>query len=186
MLKILPLFVLCVACSPANDAIGDTAVPVMTNYATQIDAPSPDYRALLSQPSQAVAWRTERKATAPFPANAKSIGELWIARLKKRVALLGHGLAGKSPDGPVEMIDTGLTEKEFTNWANNNGWPVAAHIRWSFVDMGTFGGVTLYGLAGQLVCSEPSGSGVGQCELSANSVAIAKAKKSSRALIASS
>lgn len=377
MLKTLPLFALCAACSPANDVIGDTAVPVMTNYATQIDAPSPDYRTLLSQPSQAAAWRAERKATAPFPANAKSIGELWLTRLKKRGVLLGYGLAGKSPDEPVEMIDTGLTEKEFASWTNENGWPVAAHIRWSFVaemnlpqvsvaaksairvwpasvartgaqnqalfngrvelrdgcffvgqfgepadklawfhgeigldrdkagyyilrervsgqtlarlgenmswggpasaeiepetkralqeacgpgeiyvvgspeaserfltqyphlrgpqipptppttavqqpsaqpfpstttratvpkggqsecrdvpagnrgtdrmiHMGTFAGIKLYGLAGQLVCSEPSGSGVGECELSANSVAIAQAKNSSRALIASS
>ena len=40
--------------------------------------------------------------------------------------------------------------------------------------LGTFGGIMLYGSNGQLYCSEPGLSGVGECELTANSVAIAK------------
>lgn len=52
--------------------------------------------------------------------------------------------------------------------------------------MGTFGGITLYGSKGQLFCSEPGPGGVGECELPANAVAIAKGKTSSRALISSS
>ena len=108
-------------------------MPVPTGYATQTNAPSPDYRGLLNQPSLAAERRSERKATAPLPTNAKSIGDLWITRLKRRGALLGYGLAGKGPDGPVEMVDTGLTEKEFVSWTNENGWEVPEHIRWSFV-----------------------------------------------------
>lgn len=54
------------------------------------------------------------------------------------------------------------------------------------IAMGNFGGVTLYGSKGQLVCSEPGPSGVGECELAANAVAITKGKTGSRALIGSS
>lgn len=133
MLKLIPLLAVCTACSPVSEVIEDTVAPVTASYATQIDAPSPDYRVLLKQPSLVAERRAEREATAPLPTNAKSIGQLWIARLKKRGALLGYGLAGKSPDGPIEMIDTGLTQKEFVGWTNANGWQVPAHIRWSFV-----------------------------------------------------
>ena len=52
--------------------------------------------------------------------------------------------------------------------------------------IGTFGGMTLYGLDGQVICSHAGGSGVGDCELTANSVAIVKGPNGSRALIASS
>ncbi|MEE4209490.1 MAG: hypothetical protein V2I43_09515, partial [Parvularcula sp.] len=31
------------------------------------------------------------------------------------------------------MIDTGLTEQEFDDWASANGWSIPSHIRWSFV-----------------------------------------------------
>lgn len=133
MLKLIPLLAACTACSPASDITKDTAALVTTSYATQYNAPSPDYRALLNQPSQGAVSRAERKATLPLPTNAKSIGKLWIARLKKRDALLGYGLAGKSADGPVEMIDTGLTQREFVSWTNKNGWQVPQYIRWSFV-----------------------------------------------------
>jgi len=68
-----------------------------------------------------------------LPSDAKAVGEAWVSRLKNRGALLGYGLAGKGPDGPVNMIDTGLTEREFESWAQENGWRVPAHIRWSFV-----------------------------------------------------
>lgn len=54
------------------------------------------------------------------------------------------------------------------------------------IAMGTFGGVTLYGSKGQLVCSEPGANRVGECELTANAIAIAKGKTSSRVLIGSS
>ena len=54
------------------------------------------------------------------------------------------------------------------------------------IAMGNFGGVTLYGSKGQLACSEPGPGGVGECELAANAVAIAKGKTGSRALIGSS
>jgi hypothetical protein len=103
------------------------------NYSSQTKAPSPDYRALLETPAPSgEGWR-RREATSPVPSDAKAIGKAWIARLQKRSALLGYGLAGKGPDGPVNLIDTGLTEAEFDSWAKENGWRVPGHIRWSFV-----------------------------------------------------
>ncbi len=75
----------------------------------------------------------ELEIVSPPPADAKSIGDIWIARLKDHGALLGYGLAEKGPDGPVELIDTGLTETEFKAWTASRGWTVPRHIRWGFV-----------------------------------------------------
>ena len=136
--NLLPLIALCAACSPADGNREESAAPTPRVYATQIRAPSPDYRALLDQPAPAgEGWRP-REASSPLPADAKAIGDAWIARLEKRGALLGYGLAGKGPDGPVDLIDTGMTQDEFESWANENGWRVPGHIRWSFVPEMTF------------------------------------------------
>lgn len=134
MLKLIPLAaVLCFACSPASNRSADARAQETRRYATQTSAPSPDYRALLAQPPLTGPGSRQREATSPLPPDAKPIGETWLARLRKRGALLGHGLAGKSPDGPVDLIDTGLTEAEFGRWAMENQWRVPAHIRWGFV-----------------------------------------------------
>ncbi|WP_420607404.1 hypothetical protein [Novosphingopyxis sp.] len=88
---------------------------------------------MLEQPALEGESSRQRKASSPIPPDAKSIGDAWIARLEKRGALIGYGLAGKEADQPVEMVDTGLTEKEFVTWANENGWHVPEHIHWNFV-----------------------------------------------------
>lgn len=123
------------ACSPpSGDGQASTSAATRT-YATQTRAPSPDYRALLKQPATGGAGWRQRKATALLPPDAKAVGDLWVARLRERGALLGHGLAGKGPDGPVNLIDVGLTEQEFELWVGENGWRVPGHIRWSFVPL---------------------------------------------------
>ena len=133
VLKLLPLIAFCAGCSPAEIDRENAVHRTQEAYATQTSAPSPNYRALLAHPSpDSDGWR-RREATAPLPSNAKAIGETWLARLQQRGALLGHGLAGKGPDGPVNMIDTGLTEAEFERWAGENDWRVPTHITWSFV-----------------------------------------------------
>lgn len=136
MRKLLPLLALCGACSPPGgngDDRGNAVTPPARSLATQAKAPSPDYRALLARPPLSdTGWR-QREAVSPLPPDAKAVGEVWLARLAQRGALLGHGLAGKGPDGPVELIDTGMTEEEFESWARENGWRVPGHIRWSFV-----------------------------------------------------
>lgn len=133
MIKLLPLFAACMACSPARDIgeVAETQKP--RGYATQTSAPSPDYAVLLKQPSLAKQYRGRIEATSPLPPNAKQVGEEWLARLRQRGALLSHGLAGKSAEGSVNMIDTGLTVGQFESWTKENGWPVPSHIDWNFV-----------------------------------------------------
>jgi hypothetical protein len=130
MRHLLPLL-LCAACSPTADN-AERAAPPARAFATQITAPSPNYRELLDAPKLVGKSTLRLEATSPLPTDAKAIGDAWVARLKKRGALLGYGLAGKGPDGPIEMVETGLTEQEFESWAGENGWRVPRHIRWSF------------------------------------------------------
>ncbi len=131
----------CAACSAAGGEEGYAVSQVSRSYATQIRAPNPDYRRLLGERKAAEGW-TRREATSPMPADAKAIGAEWIARLETRGALLGYGLAGKAPEGPVSLIDTGLTEREFESWTATNGWRVPGHISWSFVPPLTLPGVS--------------------------------------------
>ena len=133
MRSILPLIGFCAACSPASGNPQNSEAATTHTFATQTSAPSPNYRALLDQPVPTFKERRQQDATTPLPSDAKAIGDAWIARLQKRGALLGYGLAGKGPNGPVRLITTGLTEKEFHRWTNENGWRVPTHIRWSFV-----------------------------------------------------
>ncbi|WP_128892384.1 hypothetical protein [Erythrobacter sp. HKB08] len=127
MIRLFPLFALCAACTPTGEQEAEKT------YATQTEALSPDYRVLLAEESLGnVSW-VRREASAPPPADAKAIGETWMARLEERDALLGAGFAGKGPDGPVISLDTGLTEQEFDGWVRENGWSVPDHISWTFV-----------------------------------------------------
>ena len=135
MIRILPLLALCAACSspPAENAAGENmSAPAPRTYATQANAPTPDYRALLAEPALAPGAAGERKAIAPLPPDARAIGEAWIARLHARGALLGSGRAGKDADAAVNLIDVGLTEAEFDRWARGEGWDVPRHIDWRF------------------------------------------------------
>lgn len=101
--------------------------------ATQEVAPAPDYRALILPLEQLhSADEIERPATASAPANAKTVGDLWLARLEGRHAVMGSGLAGKGEHDPVAMIDTLLTAREFDAWVADNGWQVPRHIAWRF------------------------------------------------------
>jgi hypothetical protein len=119
--------ILLASCGPS------TPVREPVGLATQDIAPAPDYSALILPPEQVhAADETERPATAAAPANAKAIGDLWLARLEARNALMGSGLSGKGKDGPVSMIDTLLTAREFDAWVATNGWQVPRHIAWRF------------------------------------------------------
>lgn len=130
MRLIAPILLACAACTPAG---ADADEPAAARaYATQIDVPSPDYRKLLARPPVQPKGEIVREASAPLPADAKAVGDLWVERLEAKNALMGHGLAGKSPDGPVNHIDTLLTAKEFDAWVAQNGWSPPKHIRWYF------------------------------------------------------
>jgi hypothetical protein len=127
------MFVLCAACSLPTESNRTAADATTHDYVTQITAPAPNYRALLDQPTIADERPHQRPATSRPPPDAKAIGDEWIARLTTRHALLGYGLAGKNPVGPVDRIDVGLTKDEFERWALDNNWQVPSHISWSFV-----------------------------------------------------
>lgn len=129
----LLLLLVCAACSPLQEGDAPVARAAEPIYGTQTNVPAPDYRVLLGQPSLADGGGTIRPATASLPLDAKAIGDLWIARVQERGALLGSGLAGKGSDGPVVMIDTGFTAADFESWTSENHWTVPKHIRWSFV-----------------------------------------------------
>lgn len=127
----LPMLALCAACSPSG-ADAEPAPGPAADYATQLTAPAPDYRKLIARPPIMPKGELRREGTGPLPADAKAIGETWIERLKAKGALGGYGLGGKSPDGPVVLIDTLLTAREFDTWVDANGWRVPRHIDWSF------------------------------------------------------
>ena len=133
MLRLFVLLFVCVSCSAASDAPDSPGVRSQRPYVTQTEVPVPDYRLLLRQAPLSVKGRSYREPTSRAPRDAKAVGDVWIARLKAREALLGAGLAGKRPDAPVSLIDTGLTEAEFVAWAKANRWQIPGHIRWGFV-----------------------------------------------------
>lgn len=119
--------ILLASCGPS------TPVPQPVGLATQDIAPAPDYRALILAPEQLQTNdEIERPATAAMPTNAKAVGDVWLARLEARHALMGSGLPGKGEDDPVAMIDTLLTAREFDAWVAQNGWQAPRHIAWRF------------------------------------------------------
>lgn len=110
-------------------------VPEPVGLATQEIAPAPDYAPLILSPEQLHSTdEIERPATAtaPPPAAAKAVGEVWLARLQSRHALMGSDLSGKGEADPVSAIDTLLTARQFDAWVTQNGWTVPRHIDWRF------------------------------------------------------
>ncbi len=101
-------------------------------YATQLEAPSPDYGALMAGALQVEQAESRRESAAQAPPDAKAIGELWVSRLEQRDALMRYGLAGKDDNSPIQSIDTLLTAEEFDAWVAENGWSAPPHIRWYF------------------------------------------------------
>ncbi len=125
------LFALALLASACSAPASPPAAPER-DFATQIDVPTPDYAALLALLPVPPRGGTQIEATAPLPANAKAIGDQWIARLQARNVVDGYGLAGKSADGPVIMIDVLMTERDFRAWIAENGWTMPRHISWTF------------------------------------------------------
>ena len=135
MIRILLLAALaCAACTPTSNDPGETAspAPVAKTFATQIEAPAPDYSALIAKPPARPKGELLREASAPLPSDAKAIGETWRKRLEAKRAIGGYGLAGKGEDGPIDSISVLMTATDFDAWVAENGWQVPAHIRWDF------------------------------------------------------
>ena len=132
-LLIALLLLACASCAPEQqDVEAPTPVRPRPAYATQLDAPAPDYSQLVSHPPILPKGTLRREATAPLPTEAKAIGQAWIDRLQAAGALDGYGLAGKGTDGPVSLIDLAMTADEFDALVGRNDWTVPDWIRWSF------------------------------------------------------
>ena len=131
MRYLLPLAGMLVACAPQQD--DSSTAPADRDYATQVDAPTPDYATLTRQTRLEGEGYVRRNATGPMPPDAKAVGQSWFERLEAETLLLGAGFDGKGPGGAVTHLDVGMTESEFRSWTTQNGWSVPAHISWSFV-----------------------------------------------------
>ena len=116
MNHILPLLAMCAACSPSGAGAAPPAPATTADYATQLTAPAPDYARLIARPPILPTGEMRREGSGPLPVDAKAIGQNWLDRLTAKNALGGYGLAGKGTDGPVNMIDTLLTAREFVAW----------------------------------------------------------------------
>ena len=96
------------ACSPmAGDehAVSPAHPEDERSYATQVEAPTPDYAELMRAEHYDGEGYVRREATAAPPANARDIGRTWTGRLEAAHALLGAGYDGKGADGAVTSID---------------------------------------------------------------------------------
>ena len=124
--RYLPLLLVVAGCQPAGDqmAAADVQEGEERVFATQTQAPTPDYKALLAEAPLADSGWVRREPTSAPPADAKAIGQAWVDRLDQRKALNGYGLSGKGPDGPVSLIDVGMPESEFEAWATPFSRPV--------------------------------------------------------------
>ena len=131
---VLALAALLAACSPSeSEGHPHRDTEAEGPFATQTEAPAPDYAKLVKVPYLKGEEYVRRDATAGPPADAKQVGQLWFDRLMARQALTGAGYAGKGEDGPVRHLDVGMTESDFEAWAKANGWPVPRWIAWTFL-----------------------------------------------------
>ncbi|RJY08661.1 hypothetical protein [Aurantiacibacter aquimixticola] len=103
------------------------------DYATQLTAPAPDYAAIIANADMIEPYEAFRDPSAEPPADAKRIGEVWLARLQERDVVDGYGLSGKADDAPIGGFDIRVTADDFDAWVAENGWDVPPHLRWSFM-----------------------------------------------------
>lgn len=125
----------CAACTAADSdplAADGSPTPAQGGFATQIDPPTPDYRALIAEPIRKGTEEIERPALVPLPADAKALGDEWAQRLDAKGWLGGMGLAGKTPDGAIRFIDVLAPARDFNRWVAANGWTAPRHIEWRF------------------------------------------------------
>ena len=119
---------------PAPPSEREAAKALVTGsppFASQTDAPAPDYVRLNAQPRLKGEEYVQRDRGI-MPAFDPDEGQRWVDRLDAAKANLGYGRAGKGPDGPINFIDVGMTESEFDSWAARNGWTVPSHITFTF------------------------------------------------------
>lgn len=129
-LTVLPLAALA-ACGAGD--VPDAGADEPRGYATQVDAPSPDYRALIRAARVPDFADLRREGSGALPADARAIGEQWRARLEARGVLDGYGLSGKDDSDPINYFSITMSPGEFDSWVAENGWRVPRHFNLSFV-----------------------------------------------------
>ena len=120
----------------ADSGAGENAAADQSpDFATQLGAPAPDYKAMLAgEKLPGSVEDTSIEASAPPPPDAAEIGEVWRQRLDARDALGGLGYSGGGPgNGAVRLIDTLLSREDFDAMVRENGWTVPRHIDFNFV-----------------------------------------------------
>lgn len=130
-LMFLPLLALG-ACG-ANGMQSNEPDAVDREYATQLEAPAPDYGAIIRNAPRVDFEDLRREGTGVLPENAKQLGETWLARLNQLGAVDGYGLGGKDEDDPVSSFSLVMTPAGFDAWVEQNGWTVPAYMDWNFV-----------------------------------------------------
>ena len=128
---VLPLLALA-ACG-ANAGPGDAMPPEDREYATQTDAPAPNYRAMERPPAGFSYADLNRDGDGSLPADAGALGELWLARLQELDVVDGYGRQGKGGEDPISGFDLRMTAADFDALVAENGWQVPPHLSFSFV-----------------------------------------------------
>lgn len=102
-------------------------------YATQLEAPAPDYGAIIAEARRIEIPDMRRGASAAPPSDAKELGELWLERLEGIGVVDGFGIAGTEANGAITSFHLLMTASEFDAWLADNGWTAPRHISWQFV-----------------------------------------------------
>ena len=127
----LPLLALA-ACG-ADAVPADGTPPDARDYATQEEAPPPDYADMQRAPATFTYADLNREGDGSRPADAGALGELWLARLQELDVVDGYGRQGKGESDPISGFDLRMTAEDFDAWVAKNGWQVPPHLGWSFV-----------------------------------------------------
>lgn len=118
--------------TPDETATGGPVETSSVDYATQLEAPVPDYETMLATAPAYEPERSRRDAKAPMPANAAEIGETWLERLRGPDYAYAWERDGQGEDAPIEAFGLRITESEFERWVAENGWTVPDHLTFRF------------------------------------------------------
>lgn len=116
-----------IACSACAAEPGEPQA-ARPGMATQLTVPAPDYAAMDFSFEGLPKAEMSRDASVPPPPDAKAVGDMWMKRLSDAGHLGGAGLAGKGPDGAVQMMDILLTAEQFDAWVAEQGGGFPRHI----------------------------------------------------------
>ena len=107
--------------------------PDEKDFATQLEAPAPDYGAIIRNAPHLSFDDLRREGAGSPPVDARQVGETWLARLETLGVVDGYGRGGKGEDDPISSFSLVMTPADFDAWVERNGWSVPAHLDWSFV-----------------------------------------------------